>query len=156
MNTLLFRSLLQCIIGYEWLHAGWGKVSEGTFAGGLSGTLTKFASQNPYPWYTRTILEPLTRHSETLGQWIQWGELLAGIALIASALVYTQRIPAPWKKTTNILLAIALLGTILMSANFYLAAGWTSASTKGLNTLLFWIEVLILADVVYLFVKKKV
>lgn len=138
-GRLLGLAAIQVVLAYEWFFAGLEKVT-GEFAGNLSGTLAKFASENPLAWY-KTFLAMSPESAQTLGGFIAWGELLIGVALALSVTVYLYSGKAKAKSFALALGVFALLVAAFMNANFFLAAGWMSASTHGINMLMFWVEI---------------
>jgi hypothetical protein len=135
-------ALVQLVLAYEWFFAGLEKVT-GEFAANLSGTLSKFASENPFGWY-KTFLEMSPESAQVLGGFIAWGELLTGVALALSVVVYIYSGKANVKSFALVLGILALLVGAFMNANFFLAAGWMSPSTHGVNMIMFWIEIALL------------
>lgn len=134
-NTTKFAwlwAVLRIYLGYEWLTAGWHKVTgTGWVDGGsaLKGFWTN-AIKVPatgkaaitYDWY-RSFLEFLLNHNTYtwFGKLVAYGEVLIGICLIV-----------------GLLTGFAAFGGALMNFNFMLAG---SAST---NPVLFFIAVLLI------------
>lgn len=122
-----------------WLRSSWGKIIGGKFVGGMSQTLTKFASNNPYPW-VKSFLENIAMpNSNLFGTLTMWGEALVGVSLLLSSaflLLGRQR------HLARFVLATGLFGGAFLNGVFYLASGWTSASTDGLNLLMFLIQLI--------------
>jgi thiosulfate dehydrogenase [quinone] large subunit len=88
-----FWLILRLYMGYEWLTAGWGKVTNPTWVGAQSGTaLTGFVNgalqqttgahanvQSWYAWFLQNIVLP----AAPVWSWIvAFGEMLVGVALI--------------------------------------------------------------------------
>lgn len=135
---LLGLAAIQLVLAYAWLSAGWEKVSGAAFAGGLAKTLGYFASKNPFPWYKAFLLGPATSYATPFGYVIEWGELAVGIGLAACAVAIL--ISAEAKRRQGLIFSVAALAAgMLMNANFYFAAGWTGAGTKGDNVAMFWV-----------------
>lgn len=144
-NPLFYFALLQLILGYEWLTAGWEKIMGGQFISGLPKNLESFASKNPHGWYKNFLLGFATDNATLFGYLVQWGEFLAGVGLIAGALVI---ILSKKELLTKIFLEISVaagIGGALMNAFFYFAAGWTSPSTHGVNMIMFWAHLIVAA-----------
>ena len=131
---------IQMILAYEWLSAGWGKISSPKFVDGIAETFGYFASQNPYLWYKSFLLGFATENATLFAYLVEWGQVIIAITLFTAGItyLYTEKMSA--KKTALKLSAFALLGGMLMNANFYLAAGWTSPSTHGINLIMFLIQ----------------
>lgn len=137
-SSLLGLCGVQAVMAYAWLEAGWEKVSDPEFANGMGKTLGYFASKNPIGWYKAFLLGPATDKSYLFGLAVEWGEVFAGLALLAS-LVGIACAASEKKRQFAFRLGIfALLAGAFMNANFYLAAGWTGPGTKGDNVVMFW------------------
>ena len=109
------------------------------FVSALGGTLGKFASENPYPWFKDILLNTAIPNSVFLGNLIMLAEVFAGIMVLVSG-VYLLLKSKP-EHATYLLLAAGLTIAAALNGLFWLAAGWTSPSTDGLNMLMFLVEV---------------
>lgn len=137
--TIIVLALVQAVVGFEWLRAGWEKVDNPQFVSGMGKTIGAFASKNPTSWYKDFLTGFAAPNATVLGWVVAYGELLAGIALLVAATLYIlniQRYPVFGPLTSALALA-ALVGGAFMSINFWLAAGWLSVSTDGLNLQMF-------------------
>ena len=139
-DASLTTLLIQCIIAYEWISGGWSKLASRSFAQSMEKTLFHFEQGNPHGWYIRSILSFAKQHAELFGQLVQWGEILTGIGLLVGLLLYVFSKNPSVREGVALISILALLGGLLMNLNFYVAAGWTSPSTSGLNVLMFWTE----------------
>ncbi len=139
---------IQIVLGYEWLNSGLGKIGTGGgFVNRLPETLARFAEKNPYPWMKGFLLGPATGGASFFGNLVQWGEVLAGLGLIAGALYLlflAGRLNGVLQRVAGILVGIALLGGMTLNAVFYLAAGHTSPSTAGINLVMFFSQLALL------------
>ncbi|OGL74389.1 hypothetical protein A3C96_03795 [Candidatus Uhrbacteria bacterium RIFCSPHIGHO2_02_FULL_60_10] len=115
----LWLVLIRLVLGLEWFLAGWSKVSNPEFAGGLVKTLGFFVSKNPHSWYVGLVNDQIIPNVAVFAVLVAWGELLAGLSLLS-----------------GLLLGVGLLAGIFMNLNFYFAAGWTSPSTASLNLIM--------------------
>jgi len=131
---------IQALFAYEWLSAGYEKVIGPEFVAGLQGTLVKFASGNPFPWYKAYLTGFASEHATALGDLVQWGEVAVGFGLAVGLVWFLNAKDDAQARGSLWLMSAALIGGMLMSLNFYLAAGWTSPSTHGLNLLMFWVQ----------------
>jgi uncharacterized membrane protein YphA (DoxX/SURF4 family) len=128
---------LQLLLGYEWLASGVDKLLYATFptAGGalLRGPLQGGRLPALFAAFLRTMVLP---HSVAFGYLIEWGETLAGLALIAGGLVtllapvarrWLASEAARWltrgQRATEWLAAGAALGAGMMGLTFYLLDG---------------------------------
>lgn len=140
-------------IGLIFLKSSFSKISGGKFVPGLTDTLTKFVSKNPYPWYKEFLSGIVIPNSQFFGQLIMWGEFLSTVAIIFSVICILFSI---WKsKMVYIILILGLTGGFLLNLNFYLASGWTSGSTETLNLLMGIIELIGLVETVKLLLRSE-
>jgi len=139
--SVIWLVLVQWVLAFEWLHSGWGKWSDPAFITNIGKTLTAFAAKNPSPWYTNFLNNTALPHAETFGNAIRTGELSVGIVLaLMGLLLLAKKRLAPagvW------IMIIALFAAALMNLNFYLAAGWTSPSTSGINVVMGLIHIVL-------------
>lgn len=140
-NYLLF---ILAVIGGIYLRSSWGKITGGQFVSGLGGTLDKLASKNPYPFVQSFIKNTAIPNSALFGKLTMWGEFLVALSLIIATLYLLFNF-----KKNNLVITLLLagsLGGMFLNGVFWLAAGWTSPSTDGLNLIMFFVE---LAGFVY-------
>lgn len=132
----VFLLLILMSNGFIWARSSYGKVNTGTFVDGLGATLTRFADKNPYPWFKSFLQSVAIPNSQIFGQLVFWGELLVALSLTLGILYL---IFAPKAKCGIVCLAVTLglFGGVLMNLFFWLAAGYTSPSTDGLNLVMF-------------------
>ena len=79
---------VQGLIGWEWLVSGSNKVLAGDFPSGLAGTLSDGIKGNPNGWYVAFLKSVILPHSVFFGYAIEIVEVLAGLALLAGALLF--------------------------------------------------------------------
>ena len=148
-------ALVQAVIGYEWVKAGWEKVSDPHFVSGMGKTLGLFASKNPTGWYKDLLTGTGIPNATFFGWLIAYGELVVGIALVLAAAYYLVEafygigIDAFSKWIVPIGSVVALIGAAFMSANFWFAAGWLSVSTDSVNAVLFLTEIVLAASTIF-------
>jgi hypothetical protein len=140
---LLALLAIQCLLAYEWLHAGWGKVSSPDFVRNLDKTFAAFAAKNPHEWYKGFLEGFATKNSVLFGYTIELSQLLIGLALVATATAIVYVKDAEGRRAASFVAAVALLGGSLMNANFYMASGWMSPSSNGLNLVMFWTQLIL-------------
>jgi len=155
-NPLFYFALLQIIFGYEWLTTGWGKIVGDQFVSSLPKTLEFFASKNPYDWYKNFLLGFATNNATLFGYLVQWGEFLAGLGLVAGALVIIFYKKELWTKIFLEISAAAGIGGAMMNAFYYFAAAWTSPSAHGVNMIMFWAQLIIVAALYEIGLRKKI
>lgn len=135
---------VQAILAYEWISGGVGKMYGGRFISAMGSTLGRFENGNPHDWYVGSVLRIAKSSPETFGQLVQWGELLAGVGLVAALLAYGLSTRPQWKDMARYAAILSLLGGAFMNGNFYFAAGWTSPSTGGLNAFMSMVQVVLI------------
>lgn len=117
--------LVQIVVGYEWLVSGLSKVANGNFPHGLAAQLRDLAKMSP-SWYGQFLRSSISPHAVTFGYLIEFAELAAGIVLVGVALA--ELAPGRWlsgriSRFFRLLVLAALVGGIVMAANFELANG---------------------------------
>ncbi len=124
--------------GLIWLRSSYGKFAAGNFVAGLPGTLGKFASNNPYPWFKNFLQNVAIPNVFIIGNIVLWGELFVALTVaLGSGYLLLQKNNPLVKK----LLMKGLLVGAFFNFLFWLAAGWTSPSTDGLNLLMVVLQV---------------
>lgn len=131
---------VQMVLAYEWWSAGWEKVSSPEFVSGINGTLGYFASKNPFPWYKDFLLGPATNSSTLFAYSVEWSQVTIAIILTFAGVFFVYSKNLSIQKLALKFSVLALVGGMLMNANFYLAAGWTGPSTHGINVVMFWVQ----------------
>lgn len=128
---------LQLLLGYEWLVSGVDKLFYANFPGALGGLLASTLQGGhipaPFAALLRAVVLP---HGAAFGVLVEWGETLAGLGLIAGALVALlapvlrgRLAPsaAHWLALSERAMAwlapAAALGAGLMGLSFYLLDG---------------------------------
>lgn len=133
--------LIQWVLAFEWLHSGWGKWSGSGFMTNINKTLSGFSTKNPNTWYANFLNNTAVPNAEVFGNVIRSSELLVGIALaLAGILLLTQKRLHPLSLWV---LVIACFGGALMNLNFFLASGWTSPSTWGVNVVMGLVQLIL-------------
>lgn len=152
--TLL--AFVQAVIGFEWLRAGYEKVSDATFVGGMADTLGVFAGKNPTGWYKDLLSGIAVPNATTFGWLVAYGEFLAGVALLITAAFYLWQLYVYQLRdkftpvASRVVALVALVGGAFMSVNFWFAAGWLSVSTDSVNLVMALIQVVLAAATVAL------
>jgi thiosulfate dehydrogenase [quinone] large subunit len=107
--------LARLYLGYQWIHAGWGKIHNPAWVGSNAGSalagfvksaLTKASGQNPdvQGWYAWFLEHVVTPHTPFWSNLVAFGEFLVGIALLL-----------------GIFTGITALFSLFMSMNYLLA-----------------------------------
>jgi DoxX. len=114
-------TVLRIWLGYQWITAGWEKITGGGWVGSsagtaisgfLNGAVAKATGEHPavQMWYADFIKSVALPNAKVFSYLIAYGELLAGISLILGALTI-----------------VGLLGGAFMNLN-YMLAGTTSTN----------------------------
>lgn len=137
---------IQGVVAYEWIHAGAEKLSAPGYVSGMSKTISTFAAKNPNAPYKSFLTDTVAPNSQGFAYVVEYGELLAGIGLAVAALIAMVRVTPRLVETLGTWLTVlAGIGGAFMSANFYFAAGWTGASTEGINLVMTIVQVALVA-----------
>ncbi|MDR6997789.1 DoxX family protein [Neobacillus niacini] len=82
----LLLTVFRLYLGWQWLNAGWGKLSSGNFdaSGFLSGAVKQGIGEHPavQPWWANFLHDVAIPHVELFNILVPWGEFLVGFALI--------------------------------------------------------------------------
>ncbi len=144
-NSDISLILIFAALGFIWARSSYGKLTGGTFVSGLGQTLTKFASNNPYPWYKQFLQNVAIPNSTTFGLMTMWGEVLVALAILGGTFLLLTK--GKLNGLVKWVMVLGLIGAMMLNLTFWLASGWTSPSTDGLNLLMFAVE---LSGVYYL------
>ncbi len=120
-RTILAYTLpLRLFLAYEWLNGGLEKIEEmvadPAAAQGFAAVFGRWAKGNPYPFMADFLNGFAIPNAAAVFTFVAVAEFLVGIALLLGFLVRP-----------------ASVGGIIMNVFFYLAAGFSSASTSGVN-----------------------
>ncbi len=138
---MIWLVLIQWALAIEWLHSGWGKWSDPGFINNIGKTLETFAAKTPYKSYGSFLSSNVVPNAHTFGNMIRSGEVLVGLALALSGLWLINRKMLPMWGIWAVI--IACFGAALMNLNFFLASGWSSPSTWGVNLIMCLIEIVL-------------
>ncbi|MBB6446981.1 DoxX family protein [Bacillus benzoevorans] len=79
-------TVLRLYLGWEWMNAGWGKITSGKFdaSGFLFGALKNMSGEHPavQPWWGNFLKEVAIPYIDVFNAIVPWGEFLVGIGLI--------------------------------------------------------------------------
>lgn len=129
--SILWLVLIQWVLALEWLLSGWGKFTKPDFMAGIGKTLSTFAGKTTVGWYGGFLDNVVVPNASLFGNLVRCGEILVSLTLIIGGILAVRSDKlhplASWA------LVIALYGAAFMNLNFYLAAGWSSPSTAGVN-----------------------
>ena len=131
---------MRLYVGYEWLAAGWGKLSGGTWATGepLKNYWTKAVAPDTSPiavgWYHDFIQYMLDHGWYTwFAPLVMWGELLIGVALILGALTGIAAFFGAFLNWNYIMAGTASTNAWLGILAIFLILAWKVAGWYGLD-----------------------
>ncbi|MFB3162938.1 TQO small subunit DoxD [Neobacillus sp. 179-C4.2 HS] len=82
----LLLTVLRLYLGWQWLKAGWGKISNGKFdaSGFINGAIKNMSGEHPavQPWWGNFLKEVALPYVELFNVIVPWGEFLVGLGLI--------------------------------------------------------------------------
>ena len=130
--------IVRLYVGYDWLSAGWGKLSGGTWAGGgaLKGFWTKAVAPDSSPiavgWY-RGFIQYMLDHGwyTFFAPLVMWGELLVGVALILGALTGIAAFFGAFMNWNYIMAGTASTNAWLGILTIFLILAWKVAGWYG-------------------------
>lgn len=132
--SLTWVVLVQWVLAYEWLHSGWGKFANPGFMTNIEKSLQGFTDKTSYSAYAGFLKSSVIPNADLFGNLIRSGEIAVGVALVIAGLILLAKKRLP--ETITWLLVFAFFGGALMNLNFFLAAGWSSPSTWGVNVVM--------------------
>lgn len=112
------------LFAYEWLLSGLNKLLSADFRHGLAANLRQAAHDNPNRWYAHAIGRFVLPHAAAFAVIVEFGELLVAAGLVAGAILWLtgHRLPGGWAAALHLAVIGALIGSVLMTANYYLLA----------------------------------
>lgn len=116
-HPLFVPFTIQIILAYEWLSSGWEKVRGGQFLPNIGKSLARFENGNPREWYVSSVLGVAKNHPTAFSMLVQWGELLAGVGLLAALVLYAFSKQQSSKNLARFIAVAALLGGAFMNLN---------------------------------------
>lgn len=125
----LLLTVLRLYLGWEWLYAGWGKISNGKFdaSGFLFGALKNMSGEHPavQPWWGSFLKEVAIPFVDLFNVIIPWGEFLVGLGLILGVFTsfsvlmgLTMNFAYMLSGTTSTNPQMVLLGLIILFAGY--------------------------------------
>lgn len=139
--SVVWLVLIQWVIAYEWLQSGWGKFASSGFMDGIEKTLQGFASKTNFGFYADFLNAFAVPNPALFGNVVRFSEMAAGLALAVGGLLVLKFNQLP--KPVTIVLVAALYGGAILNANLYMAAGWSSPSTAGINIIMFLVQAIL-------------
>ena len=139
-------ALLRIYVGYEWLMAGWGKVTNpagvwvgekagSAVTGFLTGALAKTQGEHPdvqgwYAWFLQHVALP---NAAVFSYLVAYGEVLVGIALILGLFTGVAAFFGGLMNTSYLLAGTVSTNPLLFILATWLVLGWRVAGWWGLD-----------------------
>ena len=140
-------------VGYQWLSAGWEKVSGGgwigpqagaSLRGFLAGALAQQSGAHPnvsawYGWYLANVVLP---HAALFANVVAFGEVAAGTALILGAFTGIAAFAGAFMNLNYLFAGTVSINPLLLVIELFLILAWRSAGWLGFDRwLLPWLGV---------------
>lgn len=139
-----FWLVVRLYVGYEWLMAGWGKVTSDTWvgseagtaiAGFLKGALLKTAGAHPdvSGWYANFLQNAIMTHPVLWSNIVAWGELAVGIGLILGAFTGIAAFFGLFMNLNYLLAGTVSTNPVLFTLSIGLILAWKVAGYIGVD-----------------------
>lgn len=136
--------VVRLYLGYEWLSAGWGKVTDPAWTGATSGTaLTGFVNgaigkaTGAHPavqgWYADFLKGWVLPNSSLFAHLVAYGEVLVGLALIMGALTGVVAFFGIVMNANYLLAGAVSTNPILAFLAIFIVLAWRNAGWIGLD-----------------------
>ena len=136
--------ILRVYAGWEWLNAGWGKVTNSAWVGSeagksisgfVQGALTKSSGAHPdvQGWYASFLQNVVLAHPVFWSYLISFGELLVGIALILGLFTGIAAFFGSFMNANYLLAGTVSTNPILFAIATWLVLAWKIAGWWGLD-----------------------
>ncbi|MBU6389025.1 DoxX family protein [Patescibacteria group bacterium] len=147
VRTSWFWLLVRLYVGWQWLDAGWEKVSSaawvGPTAGGalkgfLAGALKKTAGAHPdvSSWYGDWLKNVVMPHAATFSWLVAYGEVLVGIALILGLFTGIAAFFGAFMNMNYLFAGAVSTNPLLFILELFLILAWRVAGFLGLD---YWV-----------------
>ena len=137
-------AILRLYLGWEWLHAGWGKLhapawtgskAGAAIAGFVSNALKKTGGEHPdvqgwYAWFLQNAVRPSPVAWSYL---VVWGEILVGIALILGIFTGIAAFFGSFMNLNYLLAGTVSVNPVLFPIATWLVLAWKTAGWWGLD-----------------------
>lgn len=136
--------IIRLYVGYEWLIAGWEKVTSPAWFGAqagaaltgfLKGALTKATGQHPdvQGWYAAFLQNVVLPHAGAMSKIVAAGELLVGIALILGIFTGVAAFFGTFMNFNYLLAGTVSTNPLLFALATFLVLAWKTAGWLGLD-----------------------
>lgn len=136
--------IIRFYVGYEWLLAGWGKVTSPAWTGPqagsaltgfLNGALAKAAGAHPdvQGWYATFINGFALPHAALFARLVAYGELLVGLGLILGFLTGIAAFFGAFMNMNYLLAGTVSINPVLFLLELFLLLAWRVAGWYGFD-----------------------
>lgn len=142
----LLWSILRLYVGYQWLEAGWSKLtnpagvwvgakSGSALAGFVNGALKKTTGEHPdvTGWYAGFLRELVLPHTTFFATLVTFGEILVGLGLIVGLFTGVAAFYGGLMNANFLLAGAVSLNPILFIPATWLVLAWRVAGYYGLD-----------------------
>jgi thiosulfate dehydrogenase (quinone) large subunit len=145
--------VLRLYVGYQWLQAGWEKLTSAAWMGAQAGTgiqaffvgaAQKATGPNPQvsSWYGYFITNVAAHHPLLLSYLVAYGETAVGLALIFGAFTGIAAFFGAFMNLNYLFAGALSINPLLLVIEFLLMLAWRNAGWFGLDRwLLSWLGV---------------
>ncbi|MES2437018.1 MAG: DoxX family protein [Patescibacteria group bacterium] len=136
--------VVRLYVGWEWLHAGWGKLHSDAWVGSsagkalsgfIQGALKKSSGEHPdvQGWYAAFLQNIILPNADTWAHVVSYGEFLVGIALIIGAFVGIAAFFGLFMNLNFLLAGTVSINPILFTLSIGLILAWKISGYIGLD-----------------------
>jgi thiosulfate dehydrogenase [quinone] large subunit len=136
--------VVRVYIGWEWLVAGWAKVTSPVWTGNLAGTalsgflkgaMAKTAGAHPdvSMWYAQFLQHTVLPNAASFSYLVAYGELLVGIALILGAFTGVAAFFGAFMNMNYLFAGTISTNPVMFLLELLLILGWRVAGWVGLD-----------------------
>lgn len=146
-KTAWFWFIVRLYVGWQWLMAGWEKVTDPAWTGGNAGgalrgfiqaALSKAGGAHPdvQTWYASFLQNTVLPHVNVWSHLVAYGELLVGIALILGIFTGIAAFFGLFMNLNYLLAGTVSVNPILFTLSIGLILAWKIAGYVGLDRFL--------------------
>lgn len=145
--------VLRVYVGYEWLLAGWGKVTSAAWTGAtagaaikgfFAGALQKTGGAHPdvSAWYASFITNFASQHAVFFSYLVAYGEVAVGVCLILGAFTGIAAFFGAFMNLNYLFAGTVSVNPLLLLIQLFLILAWRNSGWLGLDRwLLPWLGV---------------
>ena len=143
-RSALLWLAMRIYVGWEWLHAGWLKVTSPLWVGAdagkpligfVNGALAKTAGPHPdvQGWYASFLTDVVLPNATVFSHFVAVGEVLVGVALLAGFLVGVSAFFGVFMNLNFLLAGTVSINPFLLVAGIFLILARRVAGHIGLD-----------------------